>query len=117
MEKIYVLCFTKSDFIAHSQWTTEYDGGGYPILASRHLEFLQMRMREEVNKFVEKRKKLLKKVEEEECWTEGTYSYEDIEENVEEGYWANGMGWGITGELNYGWDDNPEFFIQEMEIN
>lgn len=116
MEKIYVLFFTKSDFITDSLWTTEYDGGGYPILASRHLEFLQMRMREEVNNFVEERKELLRRVEKAECMTEGTYSYEDIEENVEEGYRADGMGWSISGELNYGWNDEPHFFIQEMEI-
>ena len=116
MEKFYVLCFTKSDFITESMWTTENDGGGYPIVASRNLEFLQMRMREEVNEFVEKRKKLLREVEEEEFLTEGSYSYEDIEDNVEEGYWADGMGWTITGELNYGWGDNPKFFIAEMEI-
>ena len=72
-------------------------------------------MREEVNKFVEERKKLLRRVEEE-FWTKGTYSYEDIEDNVEEGYWADGKGWEITGELNYGWGDEPTFFITEMEI-
>ena len=57
MEKIYLLCFTKGDFITKSYWTTENDGGGYVIQASKHLESLQMRMREEVNTFVEKRLK------------------------------------------------------------
>ena len=117
MEKIYLLCFTKSDFITEDIWTTEYDGGGEVILASRHLEFLQMRMREEVNKFIEKRCELLKRVEKTEDLTEGSYSYDlDYEENIEAGYWDDGRGWEIAGELNYGWNDNPTFYIKEIEI-
>lgn len=113
MEKIYLLCFTKSDFITESQWTTEYDGGGYVILASRHLEFLQMRMKEEVNKFVEERVEFLKKVEKED-WRE--YIYEEIEEDVEKAYWADGMGWEIWVD-GMGWQDKPKFYIQEIEIS
>ena len=117
MEKIYLLCFTKSDFITQTMWTTENDGGGEVLLASRNLEFLQMRMREEVNKFIEKRCELLKRVEETEDLCKDSYSYDlDYEENIEAGYWDDGRGWEITGELNYGWNDNPIFYIQEIEI-
>ena len=99
MEKIYLLCFTKGDFITESQYTTENDGGGYVILASRHLEFLQIRMREEVNKFIERRVEFLKKIEQE----------------VEEGYWKDGMGWEIYVD-GAGWGDKPKFYIKEIEI-
>ena len=114
MEKIYLLCFTKGDFITESQYTTENDGGGYVILASRHLEFLQMRMREEVNKFIERRVEFLKKIEQEEDWIE--YCYEDIEQEVEKGYWKDGMGWEIYVD-GAGWGDKPNFYIKEIEIS
>lgn len=115
MEKIYLLGFTKSDFITESEWTTKNDGGGYILLASRHLEFLQMRMREEVNKFVEKRVEFLKKIEQEEDWTE--YYYEDIEQDVEEGYWKDGRGWEMGYVDGAGWGDKPKFYIKEIELN
>ena len=115
MEKIYLLCFTKGDFITESYWTTENDGGGYVIQASKHLESLQMRMREEVYTFVEKRIEFLKKVEEQESWRE--YYYEDIDQDVEAGFWKDGMGWEMGYVDGAGWGDKPKFYIQEIKIN
>lgn len=122
MEKIYLLCFTKSDFLAGYDPECYCDGGGYVILATKHLEFAQKRMREEVKDFVENRIELLKGLEEQSC-DEWGFIYEDTDfERI--GYWGyDGMGWEINPEKigcdrsSYnGWEDNPKFYIEEIEI-
>lgn len=121
MEKIYLLCFTKSDFLTGKWDYDENNGGGYPIIASSNLKFLEMKMKEYVKVFVLKRLELLKKIQDEDSWFDD-FEVEEIEKDVdkwiEEGY--NLMledGTFIRWQTcNYGWWDEPTFFIQEIGI-
>lgn len=121
MEKIYVLCFTKTDLLTGKWDYDENDGGGYPIIASRNLKFLESKMKEYVKVFVEKRLELLKKIQEEDSWFED-FEIEEIEQDVDK--WIE-EGFNLMLEdgtfirwqcYRYGWWDEPTFFIEEMDI-
>lgn len=121
MEKIYVLCFTKNDFLTGQYYYDEYDGGGYPIIASEDIKLLEKRMKEEVMVFVQERLELLKKMQEEDSWFEDFEVEEiekDIDEWVREGYdrmLEDGtmVRWQVD---KYGWWDNPTFYIAKVGI-
>ena len=109
MEKIFVLVFTKKDF--STDYTSDCDGGGFVIFATRELEIAQKRLKKEVKKFIKERISKLQALEEE---YDESVEYDEINFK-EEGWWSDGMGWHMMGYE--GWTDEPKFYIKEIKVD